>query len=275
MKNISAEELHSHLLRMMKQFHSFCEDNNITYYIVGGTALGAQRHQGFIPWDDDVDISMPRTDYEKLISLMEKLPNNLELLFYRTRQHTPFHYIKLVDNTTTLVEKYYPDSVEGLYIDIYPLDGAFRETKGDVARRRKAYRLFKKIVFHYAKLEKPSTIERFYSYYCRLVNVDKLHNKLHTLMTEVTIEDGDSMTNLLSAYSEREVVDKKVYGTPVLYNFEDTQFYGPADMDAYLRKIYGDYMKLPSPEQQVFKHGYLYLNLNEPYSKFGGLDNVN
>ena len=105
--NIEAEVLHNRLLSMMKSFHNFCEDNNIRYYMIGGTALGAIRHKGFIPWDDDVDIGVPRPDYEKLLTLESQLPKGLEFLYYKNTSESPVHYVKLVDSNTTLIERFY------------------------------------------------------------------------------------------------------------------------------------------------------------------------
>lgn len=268
MNNISADELHKRLLQMMKEFHSFCVEHNISYYIVAGTALGAKRHKGFIPWDDDIDIGIPRNDYDRLYSLMDKLPKNMELIYYKTRKLTPFHCIKLVDKSTTLIEKYYPDDVEGLYIDIFPLDGAIKDSRKDKIRRKRINWINKEIVFHYATLDCPSLKERIIQKYCKLIKVDKLHDVLNNLMKKVPIDIGDSMGNLLGAYGEREIVDKRIFGEPRLYCFEDTQFFGPEDIDAFLSAVYGDYMKLPEPNQRVLKHGFLYVDLDRSYRDY-------
>ena len=138
----SAEQIHSRLLLMMKELHRICTENNITYYIIGGTALGARRHNGFIPWDDDVDIGMPRPDYERFSQLaQEKFPEFLELRWYKNTKHSPFQFIKLVDNRTTLKECFYDNYIEGLYIDIFPLDGVRQNSLFEQMRRKKIWSL--------------------------------------------------------------------------------------------------------------------------------------
>ena len=122
-ETVSAEYLHSRLLSMAKVFHAFCVENGLQYYMLGGTMLGAVRHKGFIPWDDDMDFGMPRKDYDRFLKLAEeKLPAPFEVTCYKNVAKTPIHYAKQIDGSATLVEDSYHDFVEGLYIDIFPLD---------------------------------------------------------------------------------------------------------------------------------------------------------
>ena len=101
---VDAHELHARLLAMMKDFHKVCEENGIHYYIVG-----ARRHKGFIPWDDDLDVGVPRKDFERLARLESALPDYLEMRWYRNTERSPFQFIKLVDNRTTFIEQHYND----------------------------------------------------------------------------------------------------------------------------------------------------------------------
>jgi len=126
MSKNSIKEIQNELLIMVKDFHEFCIKYNLKYYIIGGTLLGAVRHQGFIPWDDDIDIGMPRDSYDKFVNEYSKyLPKYLECL------NAPYGnlkkdylFIKLCNANTTLIEYDIIDRVEGLFIDIFPLDGA-------------------------------------------------------------------------------------------------------------------------------------------------------
>ena len=123
-------EIKEILLKMLGWFHNFCEENNLRYFAVGGTLLGAVRHKGFIPWDDDVDVGMPRADFEKL----EKLIGNKEngRYYFETpssdRKGYYYAYGKLFDTTTTLVENLRDKLPMGVYIDVFPFDGV-GETK--------------------------------------------------------------------------------------------------------------------------------------------------
>lgn len=118
------ENIKLHLKEMLFWFHSFCEENEIRYYALGGTLLGALRHKGFIPWDDDVDIGVPRPDYEKLISLMK---NNSERYVLESPNDNAddffYPYAKLYDTRTTAVEHNKYKTKRGIFLDIFPIDG--------------------------------------------------------------------------------------------------------------------------------------------------------
>lgn len=113
-------------IEMLKSFHEFCKENALRYYIIGGTAIGALRHHGFIPWDDDIDLGMPRKDYNKLISTYNKKRTNdryiLESPYTKNKDYC-YTYSKLYDSKTLLVEKLKKEFVRGVFIDIFPIDG--------------------------------------------------------------------------------------------------------------------------------------------------------
>ena len=120
-KNV--KEVQARLLEMLKFFHRYCTENNLRYYLIGGSMLGAVRHKGFIPWDDDIDIGMPREDYNKLATIYE---NNERFVLETSNSQDQgfwFLYSKLYDISTTLIEKSRYKLVRGIYIDIFPIDG--------------------------------------------------------------------------------------------------------------------------------------------------------
>ena len=266
---INAKELHAHLLKILKEFDSFCRDHNLEYYMIGGTALGAVRHKGFIPWDDDVDVAMKRDQYEKLISLSDRLPDNLEIFYQGTDKRAPSPYVKIIDKTTTLIEKFYPTIVEGLYIDVFPLDKVCKDEK-------KIKKLFNKIHFffnlnklHFSDRKKKGLKEIAHRI-VKKINPDLFFHIMEKLAQQYNnSSDGDYyLANFLGAYGEKETYEPSVFGSPQLYYFEDVQLYGPERIDDYLRKTYGDYWKYPPKEEQVFRHSYVYLDLNHPFSEY-------
>lgn len=267
---ISETELHTHLLELAKSFHAFCVSNDLHYYILGGTSLGARRHHGFIPWDDDVDVGIPREDYDRLIKLKDRLPEHMEIMYYKNYKKAPMHYIKLIDNRTTLIEKKFPDLIEGLYIDVFPLDGAFNPSNNTKERLRLKliYLLFATIVYHCRKDELNSFLKKGYRLFSRLFPLNFLHSLLEKLITKHSASHTDCIANLLGAWGIKEVVEKGIMGKPTLYKFEDTMLYGPEKIDAYLQCLYGNYMTLPPEEKRVFKHDYLHLDLNQPYKDY-------
>lgn len=265
----SAEQIHLRLLLMMKELHRICVENNIVYYIIGGTALGAMRHHGFIPWDDDVDIGMPRPDYERFSKLaQEKFPEFLERRWYKNTENSPFQFIKLVDNRTTLKECSYENYIEGLYIDIFPLDGAKQDGLFEQLRRKKIWSLHTMVMVNRATKKRKNPFKRIIALYIKSLDLDKLHDKLEKLLTKTPYETCDMTANFLGAWGKREIMEKRLFGTPVLYTFEDTSFYGPEKMDEYLTNLYGDYMTPPPPEEQVFRHAYPLLDFNTPFRTY-------
>ena len=124
--NNDLNELKRIELEMLKTFIKICKKHNFMYFLVGGTCLGSVRHGGFIPWDDDIDVGMPRSDYNKFIKIAsEELPGNMFLQTFFTDEQYPCAFAKIRNNDTTFIEKGLRKSNinHGIYIDIFPLDG--------------------------------------------------------------------------------------------------------------------------------------------------------
>lgn len=266
---IDKDILHSHLLEMVKVFHSFCESNGLTYYILGGTCLGARRHKGFIPWDDDVDVGLPRDDYNRFIELRGNLPKHLEIQYHENCKESPMHFIKLIDNRTTLIEKKYTHLVEGLYIDVFPLDGASYPGKWTMEAIRVAIirLIFTMIIFH-CRTDHLSPLKRFIKAFSKAFSLESLHKKLEKMLTKKSLSNSSYVANYLGAWGAKEIIRKDIFGTPTLYQFETLFLYGPEKIDDYLHNLYGDFMSLPPIEKRVFKHDFFFLDLETPYKTF-------
>ena len=123
MKSISLKEMQEIELQLLLEFDKVCKKHSLRYYMDGGTLLGAMCYQGFIPWDDDIDLKMPRPDYERLMELQQEFPDMITLDIPR-QNHSEYTMIKLIDNRTILIEKGNQVNKEtGVYIDIFPMDG--------------------------------------------------------------------------------------------------------------------------------------------------------
>ncbi len=120
MKEMTKQEQHALLIDILAKTHDFCKKNNIRYSLGGGTLLGAIRHKGFIPWDDDVDIMMPRPDYERFIKELEGVDSNLYIQNYHTDNSFHREWTRVCDNRTVI---YYISAVSGVFIDVFPIDG--------------------------------------------------------------------------------------------------------------------------------------------------------
>ena len=264
------------LLKMMKQFHDVCRKNNIKYYMLGGTLIGAIRHKGFIPWDDDIDLGIPREDYNILLKkYKEILPQNLEIITAKNDKEHPLIFAKLYNKNTTVVEDVFAERIGGLYIDIFPIDGAPKNIK----RIKKHYfkvKLYSDF-FRYSRAPKNSqkSYKRFIQMVSKIIGEDYWYNKTEKLLNKYEFDESKYVGNLLGAYKIKEIVPKSYFGSPTLYEFEDTEFYGLENYHEYLTSIYGDYMKLPPIEKQVSHHNVKYINFELPYLEYKKMHKIN
>lgn len=251
MKQITdVKELHDILLGIGKEFHRICTENQIPYYMLGGTMLGAVRHKGFIPWDDDMDFGVPREHYERLKQVLAKqLSPTFKALTIENSDSLSFDYIKISDERTLINEFFKENTKEsfGVNIDIFPLDKSLKKKSTEKTRliiqqicqyvwlSTKPRPLPKKVVAYVLK----SLL-----FWCDKLMVRNFINK-HFVQTY-----GDYISNIYGHWGIREIVKVCVMGIPQLYEFEDTQFYGVAKPDEYLKSLYNDYMQLPPPEKR-------------------------
>ncbi len=256
----------------------FCEKNDIKIFFCGGCLIGTIRNGGFIPWDDDVDVFMPRDSYEKLKDLWPKKGNtkDYELVIPSKDNYTKNQFITFNDNNTTFIKEYEKDldMNHGIRIDILPLDGC--PTSKFKRRIQKFWALL-------------------YSLYCTQM-VPKNHGKMITLigklllllvpikrtrwrivrfaekrMTKYKIDDCEYITELCSGPRYMQNEYKKEWFDKIIYmEFEGKKVPVPEGYDSYLRMPFGDYTKLPPKEKQIPEHDVVYYDLNNSYKKYKG-----
>ena len=265
------EILHEKLLQVMDVFHAFCKEQGLTYYMLGGTMLGAYRHRGFIPWDDDIDIGMPRADYEKLLELKESMPYGFGLRHHRFESGIPYAFAHFEDvNTTYIEQRRSKDTyVGGVYLEIFPLDTA---PAGKFSRILKSYqvRFHKRILYglilDYNQKKRAFPKSLIIKTIRLLFNVDKTTKRLDNCIRK---EEGCSgiYSNLLGHWGIKEDVSKEIFGMPKEFEFEGRNYYGVAKPEPYLVCLYGEnYMTPPSDkEKEAGKHPAAYMNLELPY----------
>jgi lipopolysaccharide cholinephosphotransferase len=253
------------VLRILETFHTVCQQHHLTYYITSGTMLGAVRHGGFIPWDDDLDVAMPRADYGRLLShAAEYLPQPFELVSAETDPTYPKAFAKIQDASTTLIERVYLQYLGGIYVDVFPLDGI---TPCPLLQRIHfaRYSVCKRILYFMYRdpFKHGSGPSSWVPRLCQhLFTRSGIQHKLHRLQTAY---DYDRCRYIVDSDSGREgIVPKDVFGTPTPILFEGVEVMGVEKPDAYLRLTYGDYMTLPKEENRR-QHHFHYLNLEKPY----------
>lgn len=262
MNKLNIDEVHQILLGIGKEFHRICTINNIPYYMIGGTQLGAIRHGGFIPWDDDMDFGIPRPYYEKFKKCCLEQAQHPYKLITGENSSYPIGYYKMQDKGTLIEDPmmgFNNSSPIGVYIDIFPLD----ECSNDYSKLHSLDR--KRIIFdHIVRgiFEKIPHRKWYYGIANYILHYLLPHNhtakmwwmkQKNAICMKYSQTGKEAMINLYGIYKERELVDKSIWGKPTLYKFEDTEFLGPEDYDGFLKQIYKDYMKLP-PENKRHIH---------------------
>lgn len=257
-KRITDEEARKIELEILIQFANFCEKNDLRYYLAYGTLIGAIRHKGFIPWDNDVDVVMPRPDYEKFISLVErtKLHANIDAVHYRNARSFPF--VKLIDNRTILREHFLvTENCMGIYIDVFPLDGMPDEKVSQEKLYKKSHIGHKMFAFANYRFNTGADfasklVKNLLYPISRLISSNYVSKKLDTLCRNYNYDDCKYVGNIVWGWDEpeREVVSIDCFDTAYA-EFEGHTFRVPKGYDHYLRISYGDYMQLPPEEKRI------------------------
>ncbi len=256
------------LLTNMKVIDQSLRKAGLRYYMNGGSMLGAVRHGGFIPWDDDFDITMPRRDYDRLLSEWRNiLPPYLELVCAEEDENYPLPWAKIQDGRTTLIEKTYRDYLGGIYIDVFPSDGT---PANPLVRwwHYTRFRFWRKInYFMHRDAFKHGRGPR--SWVPQLVQHLFTRRGVMKRIRDLQMECDFDTSKFVSMHDPTNVrtFAHDVFGTPTPINFEDAELLGMQDPHAYLVGIYGDYMQLP-PEDQRHQHGFFYVDLEHPYRDF-------
>ena len=261
--------LQSKLLEMFAWLTSFLEKNQIRYYAMGGTALGAARHGGFIPWDDDIDICIPRKDYERLINLLRE-PIDHYVIETSDSEDKDFIYnfAKFYDTNTTLTEELRRDITRGVYIDIFPLDGLGNTLEEAICYYKKIDRMNMLLAMISCKFRKDRAfLKNIAVAIGRLIPISPkwLIKKIHNQCRQRNFDDYKYVTNCMSTYRTKEILDKSILGVPKTYNFENMQIKGPEYMDRYLSSIYHNWRDLPPLEKRHTAHDFKSIDLNKSY----------
>ena len=266
--NYDIKTLQTRLINILEGIDKVCAEHNLTYFLWAGTMLGAVRHKGFIPWDDDMDIAMPRKDYEILLAHgNEWMPEPFEVIGPHNRPDYPYPFAKVVDAGTTVIER--PDfkHPEGIYVDIFPLDGM----TGNMKERKfhmKKYKFYRHMLFFRGRDPfKHGKGHRswFPLLLHQIFSMEGLQKKLQKIMARYDYDNSEFVIDYDSC--ERGIVPKYVVEGVVDFEFGGKVFKGLKNYDAYLSHNYGDYMTPPPKDKQI-QHNFYYIDLDMPYREF-------
>lgn len=275
-------ELQQELLKLLKEFIRVCDRHHLRYFLVGGSCLGAARHNGFIPWDDDIDVGMPREDYDKFVKLQSEYEGTPYFIqTWETDPHYTYNYGKLRDSSTTFIETYFWKHRinHGVWIDIFPIDGI--SLKDDKPYKK------------YAKKIKYVWAQSFMSYIPQLMR--KVHKEtwftdillniaaglfyifdiahyrrkhVEKYLRKVPYDKAVLVANMGGINAKKEAMPKALFDEFTKLKFEDVEVNVPKDYDKYLTLLYNDWRKLPPIEKQVGHHYVRGYSLTQDYISY-------
>ena len=267
------------LLKTLQAFITFCEKHDLSYFAAYGTALGAVRHHGFIPWDDDIDVHMPRADYQRLWALRHEIPTPYKVADIPELGYTaPF--MKFMDMSSSVWEFERKPYMLGEYIDIFPLDSYQPD---DISHIKELKKKLDESFFAYFRCLDRWTVREITSalWHCsrsnfkrfcienlsNIKNVRDYHSQLLALLDELSsTKEGSLYLSSNDVYEEFPIFEKTWFDQPVDMPFENMTIKVPNGYDAYLRVLYGDYMQLPPEEKRVSHHSRYFVSLEKGLS---------
>lgn len=248
----SLEQIQIVMLHMMIDLDKFCNENNITYWLTGGTLLGAIRHGGFIPWDDDLDLYMPRKDYDRFKELATTgLPENLFMQTKKTDPTFDINYIKIRDNYSTVIEKREVGKEieyhQGIFVDIFPIDYV-----DDLNRYFNRKRLIRCDYHHKKSIKKRRKVLLYLKKYKAEIYKTYKGGKLKVLERSIDkykSSDGKYMVEGFELHTEVAVKRTDIFPLKKI-KFCDKEFMAPNNSKKYLDIMFGDYMTIPAVEDR-------------------------
>lgn len=269
MKDISLEEIKSIELAILNYFDDICKKNNLKYFLAYGTLLGAVRHHGFIPWDDDIDVFMPRKDYNKLVEILKNDSHEFfKLVSYEINKDFTSPLPKIIDSRTILIQNYsFIEKVDlGIYIDIFILDGLGTSYTDAVQFYQEGY---KNLIGWYradSKIFPPDSnnflkdiIKGLRNAFYKFNGISYYLNKIAKHGNEISFYDSNFVAQMSITENidiSRKIWKKELFDEIVLLPFEGCFYPAPKKYNDLLSVFYGDFMQLPPKEKQVSNHDF-------------------
>lgn len=256
MKLLTTSEIKKIQLEILDSIHHFCINNNLRYSLAFGSLLGAVRHKGYIPWDDDIDIMMPRPDYEQFCKLYNGYKKNHTVQTYENDQSYYLAFAKVYDNRTE--EIIFPTRT-GVFVDVFPIDGLpLDESERILYGKKKLKLIFYDVLYTcknnaYRPGNKWFNAIKYVGKRLLYPSRSRAIKKINNLCLQYPYETSEYV-DIVTGYSNDRGVKKDIFERYIIVDYEDIKVNIIKDYDTMLVKWFGDYMKLPPKEQQVPGH---------------------
>lgn len=259
-KEITLEDIRKYQIWVLNQVVDFCNEQGLTYFLTGGTLIGAVRHQGYIPWDDDIDISMLREEYEHFIRIFPQNHPNLYLYCPERVKDSIYPFVKVCLRNTLFHEEAFNDGVNlGINIDLFPIDEIAEDKVDDTLKKVFVLRSMgtrKAVKYTTHKGGVLAKISKYvYHKFLSCLSYSYIYKRLNVVIRAGKEGRGLPQKGIVIwGYGKKELVDPSVFEGTTFVAFEGRQYKAPAKYDEWLRHIYGDYMQLPPEEKRISQH---------------------
>ena len=254
-------ELQDIELAILKDVAAVCQKHNIKFFLGEGTLLGAIRHNGFIPWDDDVDIIMERSEYERFLKIaQEELGDTYKVQHPTTVKSywSPFIKIRKVKGDIKYRQQHiaHLTTENGPYIDIFPMEYVPELMSKEIKKTAFFVRYYRGMITYKLGLRKPKKFKRkILKLASHFYSIEKLHKRLNETFTHFGTDEKEYMATFASYHPlKRQICKSENYKEAIMWDFEDTKMPVPVGYDEILTTIYGDYMTPPPEEKRIIKH---------------------
>ena len=255
LSNDDLEKMKKIELEILDEFVRICDKYNIKYILAFGTCLGAVRHDGFIPWDDDIDVGVLREDYNKLVKICKKELN--EKYYFQSYEtdnlSIPFAKIRRKDSVYLAPNSEVSEDASGIWIDIFPYD-FYTDNKflQKIGYYRVLFYQFISAIKHGQKIYAGTFGKKLISYIFYFLSI--FYSKKYIDNKLIKIKTKYKKSDIVTSYCENDIVPTTMFTERVLHKFENKEYYIPKDYDLYLKANYGDYMKLPPEDKRTTFH---------------------
>ena len=252
---LSVKECQDVELNILEQIHRYCEKHGLHYLMIYGTLIGAVRHQGFIPWDNDIDIGMPREDFERFLELSKEEPigDHLYVVHYTTDPRYHYMCIRVCDDRTAVEVPYIREQPTrlGVWVDIFVMDGVTpNKTLYWIQKKKIMLYWYVFRAYVYGTIDNKNLFRKIIKkLILRFIDSNQLNQKITRLVSRYRFEDCEFVANVFTP--QYCPLRREDYYSPLPMLFEGHHFYGPRHYDEYLTLCFGNYMQLPPVEKRI------------------------